>query len=92
MPNEKFCIKAHCIQKLSCNLTVESTLQVPLPLHCGPPGDATGQGMPSSVSPSAAAAAALLLLLPMLPMLRVSMRLLLLLLVGFATRHEARMA
>jgi membrane-associated phospholipid phosphatase len=64
--------------------TVLSTLQVPLPLHCGPPGVATGQGTPSVVSPSAAAAAALLLLL----MLRVSMRLLLP--DGFATRHDAR--
>jgi hypothetical protein len=71
-------------------LTVGSTLQVPLPLHCAPPGVATGHGTPSVVSPIAAAAAALLL---PLPMLRVSMRLLLLLLpVGFATRHDARMA
>jgi hypothetical protein len=71
-------------------LTVGSTLQVPLPLHCAPPGVATGQGTPSVVSPSAAAAAALLL---PLPMLRVSMRLLLLLPpVGFETRHDARIA
>jgi hypothetical protein len=72
-------------------LTVGSTRHVPLPLHCAPPGVATGHGTPSVVSPSAAAAAAALLL--PLPMLRVSMRLLLLLLPeGFGTRHDARMA